>query len=145
MVQRVQWFDVYSMLPWFWCSDIYIFQSSVTIFNGSITSMLLCLQTIVLWLIDIMNTCLRLCFHWSLICMSITCKALHKRVRVMVFNATFKKYFSYIRAVSFIGVENRCTRRKPPACRKSLINFITSPERDSNSLDFSDDRHWLHR
>jgi hypothetical protein len=84
---------------WFWCSDIYIFQSSVTIFNGSITSMLLCLQTIVLWFIDIMNTCLRLCFHWSLICMSITCKALHKRVRVMVFNATFKKYFSYIKAV----------------------------------------------
>jgi hypothetical protein len=31
----------------------------------------------------------------------------------MVFNATFKKYFSYIVAVSFIGGGNRNTRRKP--------------------------------
>jgi len=28
-------------------------------------------------------------------------------------------------AVSFIGGENRRTRRKPPGCRKSLPNFIT--------------------
>ena len=31
---------------------------------------------------------------------------------VMVFNATF-------------GIGNRSTRKKPPTCRKSLINFIT--------------------
>jgi len=34
-------------------------------------------------------------------------------------------YFSYILAVSFIGGENRSTRRKPPTCHKSLTNFIT--------------------
>jgi hypothetical protein len=28
-------------------------------------------------------------------------------------------------AVSFIGGGNRCTRRNPPICRKSLTNFIT--------------------
>jgi len=28
-------------------------------------------------------------------------------------------------AVSFIGGGNRNTRRKPPTCHKSLINFIT--------------------
>jgi hypothetical protein len=36
---------------------------------------------------------------------------------VMVLSATF----------SFIGGENRSTRRKSPTCRKSLTNFITSP------------------
>jgi hypothetical protein len=35
---------------------------------------------------------------------------------VMVLSATF----------SFIGGENRSTRRKSPTCRKSLTNFITS-------------------
>jgi hypothetical protein len=34
------------------------------------------------------------------------------------------QYFSYIVAVSFIGGGDRITRRKPPICRKSLINFI---------------------
>jgi len=34
---------------------------------------------------------------------------------IMVFNATFKQYFSYIVEVSFIGGGNRSTRRKPPA------------------------------
>jgi len=32
----------------------------------------------------------------------------------------FQQYFCYIAAVSFIGRGNRCTRRKPPTCRKSL-------------------------
>jgi len=32
---------------------------------------------------------------------------------VIVFNATFKKYFNYIVAVSFIGGGNRSRRRKP--------------------------------
>jgi hypothetical protein len=52
----------------------------------------------------------------------------------------FQQYFSYIVAVSFIGGRNQRTVRKPPACHKSLRNFITqccieytSPERDSNS------------
>jgi len=31
--------------------------------------------------------------------------------RVMVFNATYKQYFSYIVAVSFIGAGNRSARR----------------------------------
>jgi len=38
----------------------------------------------------------------------------------MVFNATFKQYFSYIVAISFIDKGNRSTWRKPPTCRKSL-------------------------
>jgi len=42
-------------------------------------------------------------------------------VKVIVFYATF----SYIMAVSFIGGENRSTRRIPPSYRKSLTNFIT--------------------
>ena len=37
----------------------------------------------------------------------------------------FQQYFSYIMEVSFIGGENRRTRRKPLTCRKSLTNFIT--------------------
>ena len=44
-------------------------------------------------------------------------------------NTTYAKkkggyIFSYIVAVSFIGVGNRSTRRKPPTWRKSLTNFI---------------------
>ena len=37
----------------------------------------------------------------------------------------FQQYFSYIVAVSFIGVGNQNTRRKPPTCRNSLTNYIT--------------------
>jgi hypothetical protein len=33
-----------------------------------------------------------------------------------------QQYFSYIVAVSFIGGGNLNTHRKPPTCRKSLIN-----------------------
>jgi hypothetical protein len=50
----------------------------------------------------------------------------------------FQQYFSYIVAVSFIGGGNRSTRRKQLTCRKSL----TSQDR---TLNFSGDRHWLHR
>jgi len=32
----------------------------------------------------------------------------------------FQQYFSYIKAISFIGGGTRRTRRKPPTCRKSL-------------------------
>ena len=35
-----------------------------------------------------------------------------KLVGFMVLNTTFKQYFSYIMAVSFIGAGNRSTRRK---------------------------------
>ena len=34
--------------------------------------------------------------------------------------------FQLYRGVSFIGEGNRSTGRKPPTCRKSLTNFITS-------------------
>jgi hypothetical protein len=44
-------------------------------------------------------------------------------VRVMAFNE-FQQHFSYIMAVCFISGGNWSTRRKPPACRKSLTNFI---------------------
>ena len=44
---------------------------------------------------------------------------------VMVLNAIFNNYFSYIVAVSFIGGGNQSTWRKTPTCRKSLTNFIT--------------------
>jgi len=41
-----------------------------------------------------------------------------------VIKATFNNYFSYIVAVSFIGGENRSTRRRLSTCRKSLTTFI---------------------
>ena len=44
----------------------------------------------------------------------------------MVFNTTFKRYFSYIVAVSFIGAGNQYTQRKPQTCHKSLTNIITN-------------------
>jgi len=44
---------------------------------------------------------------------------------VIAFNDTFKKYFSYIVAVSFIGGGNWSNRRKLPTCSKLLTNFIT--------------------
>jgi hypothetical protein len=39
--------------------------------------------------------------------------------------STLQQYFSYIKAVSFIGGGNKSTQRKPPICHKSLTNFIT--------------------
>ena len=66
----------------------------------------------------------------------------------MAFNTTFNNHFSYIMAVSFLGVETRRTKRKTPTCRKSLINFITLKVVSSNSAmsgirthNFSGDRH----
>jgi hypothetical protein len=37
----------------------------------------------------------------------------------------FQQYFSNIMVVSFIGVGNPSTQRKPPSCCTSLTNFIT--------------------
>jgi hypothetical protein len=42
----------------------------------------------------------------------------------MVFYCYFQQYFSYIVALSFIGLGNRSTRRKPLTFRKSLTNLI---------------------
>jgi hypothetical protein len=56
------------------------------------------------------------------------CGSWHKYILfvcLMVFNATFKQYVSYIVAINFICGGNRRTRRKPPTCRKSLTNFTT--------------------
>jgi hypothetical protein len=57
----------------------------------------------------------------------------------IMFNATFKKYFNYMEAVSFTGGGNRSTRRKP-TCRRLLTtlshNVLSSTpchERGSNS------------
>ena len=47
---------------------------------------------------------------------------LQTTVRVMVFNAIFN-YINDIVAVSFIGGENRSSRRKPQTCRKSLTSL----------------------
>ena len=58
---------------------------------------------------------------------------------ILSFKLYVLPYFSYIVAVSFIGVGNQSNRRKLPTCRrKSLTNFITycctpRPDRDSNS------------
>jgi hypothetical protein len=52
----------------------------------------------------------------------------NRRLRLgLVYGAKrhFQQYFSYIEAVSFIDGGNWSTRSKPPACRKSLANFIT--------------------
>jgi len=55
-------------------------------------------------------------------------------------------------AVSFIGGGNRSTRKKTPAYRKSLTNFITyccieytSPWAWFELNNVSGDRYWLHR
>ena len=40
-----------------------------------------------------------------------------------MFNTTFKKYISYIVAVSFIGGGNQGIQKKPPTCLKSLTSF----------------------
>jgi len=37
----------------------------------------------------------------------------------------FHQYFSFNVEVSFIGVGNRRTQRKPSTCHKSLTNFLT--------------------
>jgi hypothetical protein len=42
-----------------------------------------------------------------------------------VFNATFKQYFSYIMAFSFIGGGNWSTWRKPLTFHRSMTNLIT--------------------
>jgi hypothetical protein len=41
----------------------------------------------------------------------------------------------YIAAVSFIGGGNCSNRRKPPTCRKSLTNFITTLSRGTSEED----------
>jgi len=51
---------------------------------------------------------------------------------------------------SFIGGGNRSTRRKPPTCRKLLINFIsiissTLHHEGIQTHNLSGDRYWLHR
>ena len=46
------------------------------------------------------------------------------RSSVILLLPLFRQYFSYIVTISFIGGENRRTRRKPSTCRKSLTNFI---------------------
>ena len=43
---------------------------------------------------------------------------------VMVFNATLKIFQLYHGGQSYCW-RNRSTSRKPPICRKSLINYIT--------------------
>ena len=54
-----------------------------------------------------------------------SCQVLFKLGLAQVYSAYFQQYFSHIVAVSFIGGENRNTRRKPLICRKALTNFIT--------------------
>ena len=62
----------------------------------------------------------------------------------MVIHANLKKYFSYIVVVSFIGGENRSTKRKPPIGRKSLTKFITECYIEYTSPTISGDRNILH-
>jgi hypothetical protein len=47
------------------------------------------------------------------------------RVRAWCLASLSTIYFSYIVASVFLCGGNRSTRRKPPTCHKSLINFIT--------------------
>jgi hypothetical protein len=44
--------------------------------------------------------------------------------RGMAFNASCNNISLYIVEVSFIGGGNRSTWRKPPACHKSMTNFM---------------------
>ena len=58
----------------------------------------------------VINLRYKQCKHWS------------KRWCFLVFNATFRQYFSYIMATSFSGGGRR---REPPTMGKELVNFIT--------------------
>jgi hypothetical protein len=68
---------------------------------------------------------------FCLVCLFFWCFWLH-----------FQQYFSYIVGVSFIGRGNWRTRRKPPTCRKSLINVITKLCMPRSDLD-SNTQHQL--
>ena len=56
----------------------------------------------------------------------------------IVFNATFKQYFSYIMTASFIGGGNRstCTQRKPLTRHKSPTTLSKSNTRLENLVNF---------
>jgi hypothetical protein len=74
-----------------------------------------------LFMFAILFTCIYLCLQSCLLVFIYV----YNLGLVMAFNATFKQYFSYIVAVSFIGGGNWSARRKQTTCRKSQTNFIT--------------------
>jgi len=45
--------------------------------------------------------------------------------RPIISSSRHNHKYIFIVVVSVIGGENRCTRRKPPTCRKAQTNFIT--------------------
>ena len=61
-------------------------------------------------------------------------------VKIMVLNATYKKYFSYIVVVSFTDGRNR--REKQPTCLNSLTNLahnvVSSTPRLSGIRTYND-------
>jgi hypothetical protein len=69
--------------------------------------------------------------------------------RGMAFNASCNNISLYIVEVSFIGGGNRSTWRKPPACHKSMTNFmlyrVHLAMRGIQAHNCCGDKHWLHR
>jgi hypothetical protein len=68
----------------------------------------------------------------------------------MVFNATFNNISVYIVSVSFIGGENRSTRRKPPTnvTDKNLSHNVVRVHlamTGVRTLNLSGGRHCLHK
>jgi hypothetical protein len=84
---------------------------------------LICVCTVLCLCIRIVTLLNSLFGHGHAWCLSyICCEKMRYKiwVRVMVFNATFNNYLSYIVAVSFIGGGNQSALSKPSTCHKSL-------------------------
>ena len=127
-------FNMYLYCPWFvhtyyHLTQFYAEYMSVVYFQTICSFFLLfcfvliCVCTVLCLCIRIVTLLNSLFGHGHAWCLSyICCEKMRYKiwVRVMVFNATFNNYLSYIVAVSFIGGGNQSALSKPSTCHKSL-------------------------